>query len=155
MEENQPAATDAFRKHLFSTTCNIRNETVLLERDDSDDTSISADDDTVHVALDTMATSPSIQEKEEKNTRHDYKTAVLSAFNALNETDKNKNKKKLIAQLGELDPMAYIDDVGKEHNLLAAPEVIQNVIASQEKKISPSFFIVPKKRKKLYDEKVE
>ncbi|KAG2227805.1 hypothetical protein INT45_002043 [Circinella minor] len=140
---------DAFRKHVFSTTCNIMSETVLLERDDSDDASISADDDTVHVALDTMATSPSMEEKEEeKNTRHDYKTAILSAFNALDKIDEDKEKKSLIAQLGELEPVAYVDNKGKEHNLLAASEVIQDVVASQEEEQAPSFFIVPKKRKK-------
>ena len=56
-------------------------------------------------------------------------------------------KKNLIAQLRELEPIAYIDHDGKEHTLLAAPKVIQNVVASQEKDQSPSFFIVPKKRK--------
>lgn len=121
-----------------------------LERNESDDGNMSENDDAVHAALDIMTTISSTQEKEEENnTRHDYKTAVLSAFNALNQPDKDQEKKSLIAKLGELEPIAYIDHEGKEHNLLAAPEVIQNVMASQEKDTLPSFSIVPQKRKKL------
>ncbi|KAI9470745.1 MAG: hypothetical protein EXX96DRAFT_542820 [Benjaminiella poitrasii] len=48
--------------------------------------------------------------------------------------------------------MAYIGHEGKKHNLLAVPGVIQTVIASQEKDSSPSFFIVPKKRKETMED---
>lgn len=121
-----------------------------LKRNESDDDSMSEDDDAVHASLDIMTTTSSTQEKEEENnTRHDYKTAVLSASNALNQLDKDQEKESLIAKLGELEPIAYIDHEGNEHNLLAAPEVIQNVMASQEKDPLPSFSIVPQKRKKL------
>lgn len=92
-----------------------------LEGNDSDDDSISGGDDTVHVALGIVTITLSIQEKEEhNNTRHGYKTAILSAFNALNQPDRDREKKKkktLIAQLEELEPMAYIDREGKEHDL--------------------------------------
>ena len=54
-----------------------------------------------------------------------------------------------MAELGEPKPIACIDHEGKKHNLLAAPEVIQNVMASQEKNPLSSFSIVPQKRKKL------
>lgn len=65
----------------------------VLEGNESDDDSISEGDDTVHVALDIMTIASFIQEKEEdNNTRHDYKTAVLSAFNALNQPDKDRKK---------------------------------------------------------------
>ena len=41
-----------------------------------------------------MTTISSTQEKEEENNaRHDYKTAVLSAFNALNKPDREQEKK--------------------------------------------------------------
>ncbi|KAI7900233.1 uncharacterized protein BX663DRAFT_517987 [Cokeromyces recurvatus] len=124
---------------------------VTIEGNKSDDDSIFEDDDTLQVALDIMTTISFIQEKEEENkTRHDYKTAVLSAFNALNRTDKDREKTKkktLIAQLGELEPLAYIDHKGEEHNLLTASEVIRNVVVSQKKDLSPSFLIVSKKRK--------
>jgi hypothetical protein len=63
-----------------------------------------------------------------------------------------ERKKILIAKLGELKPIACIDHEGKEHNLLAAPEVIQNVVASQEKNPLSSFSIVPQKRKKLTED---
>lgn len=69
-------------------------KSLCLEGNESDNDSISEGDDIVHVALDIMTTTSSIQEKEEENnTRHDYKTAVLSAFNALNQPDKDREKK--------------------------------------------------------------
>ena len=57
-----------------------------------------------------------------------------------------------MAELGKLKPIACIDHEGKKHNLLAAPEVIQNVMASQEKNPLSSFSIVPQKRKKLTED---
>lgn len=108
---------DAFRKHIFGKACNINDSklkvhpntskkwllTVIiidaaraaLEGNDSDDDSISGGDDTVHVALGIVTITLSIQEKEEhNNTRHGYKTAILSAFNALNQPDRDREKKK-------------------------------------------------------------
>ncbi|CAO3667125.1 unnamed protein product [Rhizopus microsporus] len=112
---------DAFRKHIFGKACNINDDAAraALEGNDSDDDSISGGDDTVHVALGIVTITLSIQEKEEhNNTRHGYKTAILSAFNALNQSDRDREKKKtLIAQLEELESMAYIDREGKEHDL--------------------------------------
>ena len=65
-----------------------------LEGNNSDNDSTSEDDDTLQVALDIMTTISSIQEKNEENkTRHDYKTAILLAFNALNQTDNDREKK--------------------------------------------------------------
>lgn len=125
----------------------------ILEENNSDDESTFENEDTVQVALEITTTTSSTQKKDKENKKsHDYKTAILSAFNAINETDKDREKKTLIAQLGELEPIAYIDHEGKEHDLLAAPEVIKNLVTSQEKDQSSSFFIVPKKRKIPYSE---
>ncbi|CEI96666.1 hypothetical protein RMCBS344292_10823 [Rhizopus microsporus] len=88
---------DAFRKHIFGKACNINDNAAraALEGNDSDDDSISGGDDTVHVALGIVTITLSIQEKEEhNNTRHGYKTAILSAFNALNQPDRDREKKK-------------------------------------------------------------
>ncbi|KAI7903286.1 uncharacterized protein BX663DRAFT_434041 [Cokeromyces recurvatus] len=47
---------------------------------------------------------------------------------------KIKEKKRLIAGLGDLKPVAYIDHEGKEHSLLAASKVIDSLTSSQKKK---------------------
>ncbi|KAG0785049.1 hypothetical protein G6F57_003524 [Rhizopus arrhizus] len=83
---------DTFRKHIFNAS--LISARAILEGNKSDDDSISEDDDAAHVTLDIMTTISSTQEKEEENNaRHDYKTAVLSAFNALNKPDREQEKK--------------------------------------------------------------
>lgn len=78
----------------------------------------------------------------------DFKTAVLSAFDALTQPSKDQEKKLLIAELGDLKPIAFIDHEGKEYNLLAASKVIDNLILSQKKEERPMFAAInPRKRK--------
>jgi hypothetical protein len=60
---------------------------------------------------------------------------------------KIKRKKLLIAELGVLKPVAYIDHQGKEHSLLAASKVIDSLTSSQKKEKQPlCLAITPKKR---------
>lgn len=105
-------------------------------------------DDTVAVVLDTELTTPlsTAQEivKETYCTR-DYRTAVLSAIDALSQPYEDQEKKLLIAELGGLKPVAYIDHQGKKYSLLAASKVIDS-LTSQKKEKRPSFLaITPKK----------
>lgn len=37
---------------------------------------------------------------------------------------KSKKKKMLVAELGDLEPVIYVDSKGEEHHLWAAPKVI-------------------------------
>ncbi|CEG75152.1 hypothetical protein RMATCC62417_10249 [Rhizopus microsporus] len=123
------------------------------EKDDSnsDDDSL-VEDDAVNVILDVKTTpsQPKDQTKGENNIkRYDYKTSVLSAFNALQQPEKEQEKKLLIAELGELEPVVYVDREGEEHHLLAAPKVISNMMTLEAENQPSSFIFIPKKRKKI------
>ncbi|KAG2207969.1 hypothetical protein INT47_010953 [Mucor saturninus] len=92
-----------------------------------------------------MSTQPKDQAKNEHNIEiHDHKTSVLSAFDALHEPEKEQEKKLLVAKLGDLEPVIYVDHKGKEHHLLAAPKVIGNMMALEADNI-----FIPKKRKEI------
>ncbi|KAI7866008.1 hypothetical protein BDF14DRAFT_1698109, partial [Spinellus fusiger] len=65
----------------------------------------------------------------------------------LSQPSEDQEKKLLIAELGDLKPVAYIDHQGKEHSLLAASKVIDSLISSQKIENQPLFLaITPKKR---------
>ncbi|RCH78372.1 hypothetical protein CU097_000924, partial [Rhizopus azygosporus] len=93
------------------------------EKDDSnsDDDSL-VEDDAVNVILDVKTTrsQPKDQTKGENNIkRYDYKTS---------QPEKEQKKKLLIAELGDLESVVYVDREGEEHHLLAAPKVISNMM---------------------------
>lgn len=107
-------------------------------------------DDAVNVALNTqtMSSQPKDQTKNEHNIkRHDYKTSVLSAFDALHQPEKEQEKKMLVAELGDLEPVIYVDHKGEEHYLLAAPKVIGNMMTLEAENKPSSPIFIPKKRK--------
>lgn len=74
-------------------------------------------DDAVNVVLNTQTTSstqPKNQTKNEYNIkRHDYKTSILSAFDALHQSEKEQKQKMLVAELGDLEPVVYVDHKGE------------------------------------------
>ncbi|KAI9365093.1 hypothetical protein BD770DRAFT_406359 [Pilaira anomala] len=138
-----------FRDQEAKATAQTDNESEGNQSCTDSDTEVD-NDDTVAVILDTEITTPlsTAQEvvKEIHSTR-DYKTAVLSAFDALSQPSEDQEKKLLIAELGDIKPVAYIDYKGKEHSLLAASKVIDSLTSSQKKEKQPLFLaITPKKR---------
>ncbi|KAG1166489.1 hypothetical protein G6F36_012923 [Rhizopus arrhizus] len=86
---------------------------------------------------------------EEDDVRHDHHTAVLSAFDAMGESEKEQEKKLLVAELGDLDPIAIVDQEGKEYNLLANKKIINTIIELNQ---IPLVFSLPKKRKFVDEE---
>ncbi|KAL4215166.1 hypothetical protein AB4K20DRAFT_1862428 [Rhizopus microsporus] len=94
-------------------------------------------------------------EKDDSNSDDDslveddaVNTSVLSAFNALQQPEKEQEKKLLIAELGDLEPVVYVDCEGEEHHLLTAPKVISNMATLEAENQPSSFIFIPKKRKK-------
>ena len=138
---------DSLKRHIKKIHDNSGND-----NSNSDDDCL-VEDDAVNVILDVTATpsQPKDQTKDENNDkRHDYKTSVLSAFDALQQPEKDQEKKLLIAELGDLEPVVYVDPEGEEHHLLATAKVIGKLMTAEEgNQPSPPIF-VPKKRKKEY-----
>lgn len=91
---------------------------------------------------------PTVPNKED-DVRHDHHTAVLSAFDAMDQSEKEQGKKLLVAKLGDLDPIAIVDQKGKERNLLANKKIINTIIELNQTSL---VFSLPKKRK-FVDEK--
>lgn len=135
---------DTLKRHVKNT----RN---ISEKDDgsSDDDSLFVDD-AVNVSLNVKTTllRPKDQTENETNTKqYEYKTSVLSAFDALQQSEKEQEEKLLIAELGDLEPVVYVDCKGKEHHLLAAPKVISRMMTLEVENQSSSIIFIPKKRK--------
>ncbi|ORE08953.1 hypothetical protein BCV72DRAFT_303177 [Rhizopus microsporus var. microsporus] len=86
------------------------------------------------------------------NVRHDHHTAVLSAFDAMGESEKEQGKELLVAELGDLDPIAIVDQEGKEYNLLANKKIINTIIELNQTSV---IFYLPKKRKNFDNEAEE
>ncbi|PHZ16412.1 uncharacterized protein RHIMIDRAFT_234007 [Rhizopus microsporus ATCC 52813] len=84
--------------------------------------------------------------------RHDHHTAVLSAFDAMGESEKEQGKELLVAELGDLDPIAIVDQEGKEYNLLANKKIINTIIELNQTSV---IFYLPKKRKNFDNEAEE
>lgn len=108
-------------------------------------------DDTAAVILDTETTTPlSTAQKvaKEIHSTRDYKTAVLSAFDALSQPSEYQERKLLKAELGDLKPVACIDYQGKEHGLLAASKVIDSSTSPQKNSRYIFLAITPKKKKR-------
>lgn len=114
------------------------------DNSNSDDDSL-VEDDAVNVILDvkTMPFQSKDQTKDEDNIKR------LSAFNALQQPEKEQEKKLLIAKLGDLEPAVYVDREGIEHHLLAAPKVISNMMTFEVENQLSSFISIPKKKKKI------
>ncbi|OAD79908.1 hypothetical protein PHYBLDRAFT_162960 [Phycomyces blakesleeanus NRRL 1555(-)] len=75
------------------------------------------------LSIKTTSSQPKNQTNDENNIKiYDYKTSVLLAFNVLQQPEKEQEKKLLITELGDLEPVVYVDREGEEHYLLAAPK---------------------------------
>ncbi|KAI7895220.1 uncharacterized protein EV154DRAFT_559636 [Mucor mucedo] len=119
-----------FHKHSqdweAESTTTTDNESEGEQSCTDSDTEVD-NDDTVAVILDTAMVTPLSAAPEvvkDSYSTRDYTTAVLSAFDALSQTSEDKHKKLLIAELGDLKPVAYIDHQANEQNLLAHSNVI-------------------------------
>lgn len=116
---------------------------------DSDDDNV-VQDDCLDVALKAnrsipVSAVPTVPNKED-DVRHDHHTAVLSAFDAMDESEKEQGKELLVAELGDLDPIAIVDQEGKERNLLANKKIINTIIELNQTSL---VFSLPKKRVNL------
>ncbi|EIE77547.1 hypothetical protein RO3G_02251 [Rhizopus delemar RA 99-880] len=67
----------------------------------------------------------------------------------MGESEKEQEKKLLVAELGDLDPIAIVDQEGKEYNLLANKKIINTIIELNQ---IPLVFSLPKKRKFVDEE---
>lgn len=147
-----------FKKHVqkhsqdreAESTTTTDNESEGEQSCTDSDTEVD-NDDTVAVILDTamvtpLSTAPEVV-KDSYSTR-DYTTAVLSAFDALSQSSEDKEKKLLIAELGDLKPVAYIDHQANEQNLLAHSNVIDKLTSSHTNENPPLFLAITQKKKK-------
>ncbi|KAG1561026.1 hypothetical protein G6F49_002167 [Rhizopus delemar] len=124
---------------------------IQFEADSDDDSAVQ--DDCLDVTLKasrsvSVSAAPTVP-NEEDDVRHDHHTAVLSAFDAMGESEKEQEKKLLVAELGDLDPIAIVDQEGKEYNLLANKKIINTIIELNQ---IPLVFSLPKKRKFVDEE---
>ncbi|CEG84520.1 hypothetical protein RMATCC62417_18311 [Rhizopus microsporus] len=133
-----------------------RDDTNKEDRDDDkqDEDEQSESEETVQVTINPSITMPKTITplKDEKYPKlRDYDSAVLSAFDALNLPKGEQQKKLMITSLGDLQPIAHVDDKGCEFNLLAAPSVVNRLVFNQQHR-KPSFFSVTPMKRKHSDE---
>ncbi|CEP13964.1 hypothetical protein [Parasitella parasitica] len=80
-------------------------------------------------------------------TRHQFCPPSIRYINL-----KKSKKKMLVAKLGYLEPVIYVDHKGEEHHLLAAPRVIGKMMVLEAENKPSSLVFIPKKKRKEIDD---